>query len=90
MPHIPRLTPTSLPRQPLGGHKSPVPYSGGKTREPDPVVKRPGKGLRMLSRLSPMNWDYPTERVMKIMYPKLKLSIDEHTRGLVPDGTSNT
>ena len=90
MPHIPRFTPTSLPRQPLGGNKPPIPYLGSKAGEPDPAVKRPGKGLRMLGRVDPLTWNYPTERLVKIMYPKLKLSTDEHTRGLVSDDTSDT
>ena len=90
MPHVPRYTPTSLPRQPLGGHKPPVPYMGSKVGEPDPAVKKPGKGLRMLSRLDPLSWKYDTDRVIKILYPQLKLSIDDHTRGLVSDDTSNT
>jgi hypothetical protein len=92
MPHIPqhRLNPTTLPRQPLGGKKPPVPYMGSKVGEPDPAVKKPGKGVRLLSRLSPLSWKYDTDRLVKIMYPNLKLSTDEHTRRLVSDDTPNT
>jgi hypothetical protein len=88
MPHIPqnKLNNTSIPRQPMGKPKPPVPYSG----ETSPVTKKSGKGLRLVSKVSPLNWSYDPSRVVKFMYPKLELRTDEHTRGLVSDDTSNT
>jgi hypothetical protein len=92
MPHIPqnKLNNTSLPRQPLGTSKPPLPYLGSSAGEADPAVKKSGKGLRLIGRIDPVNWSYDPSRLVKFMYPKLKLSTDEHTRGLVSDNTSNT
>jgi hypothetical protein len=92
MPHIPqnKLNSTSLPRQPLGTIKPPMPYLGSSPGEADPAIKKPGKGVRLVSRLNPMHWSYDPDRLVKYMYPKLKLRTDEHTRGLVSDDTPNT
>ena len=92
MPHIPqnKLNNTSLPRQPLGKAKPPLPYLGSSPGESDPAKKKSGKGFRLVGKISPVNWNYDPSRLAKFMYPKLKLRTDEHTRGLVSDDTSDT
>ena len=70
--------------------KPPMPYLGSSPGETDPAIKKPGKGLRLIGRLNPMHWKYDPDRLIKYMYPKLKLRTDEHTRGLVFDDTSIT
>ena len=92
MPHKPRqFSPTSLPRQPLGGNKPPAPYLGSKKGDANPITaKRSSRGPRMVSRLDPINWKYDTDRVLRIMYPEMEWNQDEHTRGLVHNHTPNT
>jgi hypothetical protein len=92
MPHIPsQFSPTSLPKQPLGGNKPPVPYLGSKKGESNPITsKRSSSGPRMVSKLNPINWKYDTDRVLRIMYPEMEWNQDEHTRGLVHNHNPNT
>ena len=91
MPYVPsQFSPTSLPKQPLRGSKPPAPYLGSKKGEANPTTaKKSSRGIRLVNKLSPINWQYDANRVLDIMYPQADWKTDEHTRGLVQHDTPN-
>jgi hypothetical protein len=91
VPYIPqnKLHSTSLPQQPIGADKAPLPAIGRGPLDVPPRENKSRQGLRILNRISPIKWSYDPDRVIKLMYPQLKLHTDEHTRGLVSDDTPN-